>query len=1165
MKKLFVSSTFKDMQLERDSLKKHIIPELNTRLRDWGIKIAQTDLRWGISTSNMSAADGEQKVLNVCLDEINRARPYMLVILGDRYGWIPSPAIIDMNAKGRGITLKSNDISVTQLEIEYIAFTEKWDESRIFFYFRDLDYGNMPREERAVYDSESTEAREKLNALKRRIEDKFPEQIRHYSLKYEDGKLCGIEEFEKAVLNDLYLLFERDTLEDEKRNVNERVAAKLHLEALESLQVYSPHYDLQNDSNSSTVNSNQRNEQIHTYIGGAPGCGKTTSVMAHYAALYAYLNQSEPCWERAKPLYARTDHPMAADTKFTSLVKSINAQSCFPLYLQLGNSKDIKDERDLLRTLNYFLAGMLLLPAPETVSIEEGARALGGLLKKLTQTDMSFYLFLDDATSETMKMLFTLEHSLTESEIAEIMEHFYFYISLSNDYEKAPVYYPFYEYSGTASDSSSSMYAVSNYIFNYAKKLGKELSPEVVRHLRGYYGGYGETFEDARLYSISKPQANLMANYFMNLTSEDFRIIRETGNDMNAIESRQLALLGEIKDSFNATNDKESFRNIALLNIKKFEKNHSDKLQKAISMIYLLTGAPFSMEEAEELFGRLGFAWSDLDFVSYFDDFKEFYSYDRSEDSYRLLPQFGAMIRPYFIDKYFPTEDKLTEAITAILSAIEGSSFYDAKKPLLFPAVLLMPSGEGAICELKKRAKDFPDLYLFGEALGKSIARHIKALTDGEITEAGRTVGALIDSRESDALLNGFYDGIGGGFQDHEYERRILTLSDAIEETSRSTDALAAVRLALMRAHCYMWWKNDEALNILYEAEPMLYALNARGRVRFLAILAQLIDLFKRDTPAYDRLRDTVIRHLPIKERVDLGGEHPEDIRLRSDLYALSFVVSYHALTEDFFSPSELIAPFMNTERFAALGLNSIAVAIFSEDGKGEGGMAGLVARTRMMMESLAADFPSSHYASRLISKCMVARFLAAMKLTDEERLCAELERYYYPYQKAIIAARDGSSYQFIGYVQFLQIARYFHLKTGVSRSYDELFWEATQMGRWTGVLFWQKDLSIDVTLAVCWAYVTFLQDPDFHDMISDDAATYNSHYAEQDSENPSRTALNFRLTLYLAAVLHNPSSRIMKPRLKKLFKSLTEYYGDYMTSLSSARYTKVRDYIEGL
>jgi hypothetical protein len=113
--------------------------------------------------------------------------------------------------------------------------------------------------------------------------------------------------------------------------------------------------------------------------------------------------------------------------------------------------------------------------------------------------------------------------------------------------------------------------------------------------------------------------------------------------------------------------------------------------------------------------------------------------------------------------------------------------------------------------------------------------------------------------------------------------------------------------------------------------------------------------------------------------------------------------------------------------------------------------------------------------------------------------------------------------------------------------------------------MFWQKDLSIDMTIAVCWSYVTFLQEPGFHDMISDDASNYNSTYAEQDSENPSQMALNFRLTLYLAAVLHNPNSRIMKPRLKKLFRTLVENYGDYLSSLSGIRYTKVRDYIEGL
>ena len=36
MKKMFVSSTFMDMQLERDSLKKRIVPDLNMRLREYG-------------------------------------------------------------------------------------------------------------------------------------------------------------------------------------------------------------------------------------------------------------------------------------------------------------------------------------------------------------------------------------------------------------------------------------------------------------------------------------------------------------------------------------------------------------------------------------------------------------------------------------------------------------------------------------------------------------------------------------------------------------------------------------------------------------------------------------------------------------------------------------------------------------------------------------------------------------------------------------------------------------------------------------------------------------------------------------------------------------------------------------------------------------------------
>ena len=247
MKKLFVSSTFKDMQLERDSLKKHIVPNLNMRLREYGTKISQTDLRWGISTTELNAEESEQKILNVCLDEINKSRPYMIVMIGERYGWIPSPAIIEMNARGRDIELSSNEISVTQLEIEYIAFTERWDESRIFFYFRDLDTSQMDDATREIYAPESSRARERLDALKTRIKNKFPSQIRHYTLEYKDGEIRGIEGFERLVTEDLYSLFKRDLETDEKTDVNIRVREKLHKEALERFDVYSPYYDVSRD------------------------------------------------------------------------------------------------------------------------------------------------------------------------------------------------------------------------------------------------------------------------------------------------------------------------------------------------------------------------------------------------------------------------------------------------------------------------------------------------------------------------------------------------------------------------------------------------------------------------------------------------------------------------------------------------------------------------------------------------------------------------------------------------------------------------------------------------------------------------------------------------------------------------------------------------------
>ena len=46
----------------------------------------------GVETVELDTVEArELLVLKVCLEEIQRSRPFLLVILGDRYGWVPPP------------------------------------------------------------------------------------------------------------------------------------------------------------------------------------------------------------------------------------------------------------------------------------------------------------------------------------------------------------------------------------------------------------------------------------------------------------------------------------------------------------------------------------------------------------------------------------------------------------------------------------------------------------------------------------------------------------------------------------------------------------------------------------------------------------------------------------------------------------------------------------------------------------------------------------------------------------------------------------------------------------------------------------------------------------------------------------------------------------------
>ena len=93
--RLFISSTFADMAIERGLLHTRVFPVIDAYCRTRGATFQAIDLRWGVSEQHQR----EHRTVEVCLAEIARCQrltpaPNFLVLLGERYGWEPVPARI---------------------------------------------------------------------------------------------------------------------------------------------------------------------------------------------------------------------------------------------------------------------------------------------------------------------------------------------------------------------------------------------------------------------------------------------------------------------------------------------------------------------------------------------------------------------------------------------------------------------------------------------------------------------------------------------------------------------------------------------------------------------------------------------------------------------------------------------------------------------------------------------------------------------------------------------------------------------------------------------------------------------------------------------------------------------------------------------------------------
>lgn len=111
--RVFSSSTFRDMNSERDHLVTVVFPELRDRVERLGHEFFDVDLRWGVPHENL---DGERaNSWAYCKRRIDEVEPFFVCMLGQRYGWRPpADEILDETDREAYAGL-----SVTEMEVRH--------------------------------------------------------------------------------------------------------------------------------------------------------------------------------------------------------------------------------------------------------------------------------------------------------------------------------------------------------------------------------------------------------------------------------------------------------------------------------------------------------------------------------------------------------------------------------------------------------------------------------------------------------------------------------------------------------------------------------------------------------------------------------------------------------------------------------------------------------------------------------------------------------------------------------------------------------------------------------------------------------------------------------------------------------------------------------------
>ena len=136
--RFFISSTFIDMETERDYLVKKIFPLIKNEAEQRFVTVTELDLRWGITQEESRSG----KVLDICLKEIDNSKPFFIGIVGNRYGWCPSFDDLKsdeelLNQYPQVAEYLQHGISITEMEMQYAVLSNTKSKCNALFLLKD--------------------------------------------------------------------------------------------------------------------------------------------------------------------------------------------------------------------------------------------------------------------------------------------------------------------------------------------------------------------------------------------------------------------------------------------------------------------------------------------------------------------------------------------------------------------------------------------------------------------------------------------------------------------------------------------------------------------------------------------------------------------------------------------------------------------------------------------------------------------------------------------------------------------------------------------------------------------------------------------------------------------------------------------------------------------